>query len=72
MRYGVAIGAFLFCFLGVAALVLTIGAVLMLLLFASSPLDEFPPVYWWITLPGSALLGLAAGWHSFRATLRYY
>jgi len=70
MKYFVAIGAFLFCLVGVVAIVLVISGGFML--WKGSRIGEFPTLYWQCILPCAAVLGLVSGWHSYRATLRRY
>jgi len=70
MKYLVAIGAFLFCLIGVVAIVLVISGGFML--WIGARIGEFPTLYWQCVPPCAAALGLLSGWHSYRATLRRY
>jgi hypothetical protein len=68
MKYIVAFGGFAFCLSSVMALAVLLGVVAMLL--SGYKLGRLPSQFWvWDLLVGS-LLGLLAGCHSFRASLR--
>ena len=68
MKYFVAFGGFVFCMFSVIALVLVLGVITML--FHGYKLDRFPSQFWIWDLVVGCLLGLLAGCHSFRASLR--
>jgi hypothetical protein len=68
MKYFVAFGGLVFCMFSVVAVILVLGVFTMLL--CGYKLDRLPSQFWIYDLAVGCLLGLLAGCHSFRASLR--
>jgi hypothetical protein len=72
MRYLVAIVGFAFCFLGTLCIFQGVGGGIVLLLTGVHWASEEFMLYELLLVVASLPVGVVAGWHSYRATIKRY